>query len=108
RRVGAVVEPASGNQLRVPHRVHVAGRRPRRIAAARRRTEEADRNPVAAALDAAGVPRLVQIADEVHEELEGDRAVGTIEARVGDALLVIADAIDDAVPPDVAAGADVD
>ena len=77
------------DQRAVPHAVQVAG-----IVAAGLRAEDRDRNVVAAVADAQRVERLVEIADEVHQELERDRPVGAIERRVREPRLVVEDPID--------------
>ena len=65
--------------------------------------EHAHLDVVAAAADAERVKRLMQIADEVHDELQRGRAIGAIELRIAEPLFPVRDAIDDAVAPAIAA-----
>ena len=55
--------------------------------------EDSNQHPVAAPLDRARMKRLMDIADEVHEELERHCAIGAIEAHIGEPLLVVEDSI---------------
>ena len=47
----------------------------------------------------------MQIADEVHDELQRGGAIGAIELRIAEPLFPIRDPIDDAVAPAIAAAA---
>ena len=91
------------DQAAVPDSVEVAG-----VVAAGVRAEHRYRNVVATVPDAKGVERLMEIADEVHQELQGDRAIRAIERRVREPFLVVQDPVHRAVAPPVAAciGAD--
>ena len=88
------------DQPAVPDAVQVAG-----AVAAGVGAEDRDRDVVAAVADAERVERLVEIADEVHEELQRDRAVRAIERGVGEPRLVVEDPIHRAVAPRVGPGA---
>ena len=100
--IRAVFERAPRDQAVIPHRMQVAGNGPAAIVAAVGLTEHTDPDVVAAAADAKGVKRLMQIADEVHDELQGGGAIGAIELRVAKAPFPIRDAIDDAITPAIA------
>jgi len=58
---------------------------------------------VAAAPHAERVEGLMEIADEMHDELQCGSAIGAIELWIFEPLLPIRDAIDDAVAPAVVA-----
>jgi len=66
-------------------------------------TEHAHVHVVAAAPDTERVERLMQVADEMHDELQCGSPVGTIELEVTKPLLPIGNAIDDAIAPAIGA-----
>jgi len=74
-----------------------------RIVAAIGFPEHANLHVVAASADAERVKRLVQIADEVHDELQRGGAIGAIEFLIAETFFPIGDAIDDAIAPAIAA-----
>ena len=95
-----VVETPMRDELAVPDAVQVA-----RTVAAGVGAEHHDRNVVAAVADAERVERLMEIADQVHEELQRDRPIRAIERGVGEPRLVVENPIDRAVAPRVGPGA---
>src|SRR5262249_24618054 len=103
--IAGIVERSMRDERTVPYTVEIARARVVRIATARLLAEDGDRDAVAAALDAERVEWLMQIADQMHEELGRDRAIRAIEGHVRQPLLVVGNAIDDAVAPLVEARA---
>src|SRR5262249_2028993 len=71
--IAGIVERSMRDERTVPYTVEIARARVVRIATARLLAEDDDRDAVAAALDAERVEWLMQIADQMHEELERDR-----------------------------------
>ena len=94
RQIPRIVHLTVGNQLAVPDAVQVA-----RMAPACVRAEDGHRDVVAAVPDAERVKRLMKIANQVHQELQGDCPVGAIERQVGEPLLVVEDAVHRAIAP---------
>jgi hypothetical protein len=78
--------------------VQIAGHAPLARATVRR-PEYADEDAVPAALLGNRMKRLVDVTNQMHEELERDRAIGTVERPIRETLLMEQDAIDDAVAP---------
>ena len=93
------------DERRIPGAVQVAWTWCASVMTARRRSEDRDRDVVAAARHPERVKWLVHVADQMHEKFQRDRPVGAIERGVGQAFLVVGDPVDDAVAPPIAGAA---
>src|SRR4029078_1010777 len=91
------------NERRVPDAVQITRVHRPAVVGADGRSKRRDKDAVAATLHPERMEGLMEVGDQVHEELERDGPVGAVERGVCQTFLVVANPVDDAITPSVAA-----